>query len=170
MAVTRNKFSSRQAGPGVAVDVLALSPQARRRQIDLNAGQAALVVQNTSKYLTTTATYDMVIKGAYYNCVTAPAVSGGTATLKIERIATDGSTATEVVASVTLLSGITGDVAEALTLAATNPTEITAGQTIKVTVATSNHSVGTADAGSCISLLVEPVEDSVISDTDARGA
>lgn len=169
MAVTRNKFSNRQAGPGVAVDVLALSPQARRHLLVLGAGQAAMTVQNTTKELSYTAAFDHKIVSIYVNQVTAQAMASGTSAMTIDRVATDGTTDTAVVASATVL-GKTANVAYAPTLAATNPAEITAGQTVRLRITTSNNTVDTADEGWSATFLLEAVEDAVISDTDARGA
>jgi hypothetical protein len=154
----------------VAVDVLALSPQARTFPVVLNASPAApLVVQNTAKTLTFASglTSGFKINSIYVNFEIVPVVSGGTSTLKVERIATDGSTATSVVAAADILSGYTAKIPVAQTLAAANPTAITAGESVMVTITTSNHSVGTADAGASVTLWCEAVEDSVISDTNA---
>ncbi len=170
MTVTRSKFSERQAGRAVAVDVLALSPQARRDILTAPAGQAALVVQNTTKYLSIPIAITCRVINAYLNFVTAPAASGGTATIQIDHVAVDGSTTTNIVASVTILSGFTAKIPVALTLAATNPSSCAAGGSFLVTVVTSNHTVGTADAGACVSLGVEAVEDTVINDTNAAVA
>lgn len=169
MATVRNKFSKRQQGYHVAVDVLALSPQARTFPVVLNASPAApLVVQNTSKTLTFASglTSGFKINSIYVNFEVVPVVSGGTSTLKVERIDTDGSTATSIVAAADILSGYSAKVPKAQTIAATNPAAITAGQSVMVTITTSNHAVGTADAGASVTLWCEAVEDSVISDTD----
>ena len=107
------------------------------------------------------------ILSAYVNFVTLPACAGGTSTLAIDRIATDGSTATNIVAAADILSGYTAKVPVAQTLAATNPTAITAGQSILVTVTTSNNAVGTADVGASVTLWCEAVEDDVITDTNS---
>lgn len=168
MARIRNKFSKRQAGYGVAVDVLALSPQARTFPIVLNA-TAPLVVQATSKYVTMASglTSGFKIISAYVNFVTLPVCSGGTSTLAIDKIATDGSTATNIVAAADILSGYTAKVPKVQTIAATNPSAILAGESVMVTVTTSNNAVGTADVGASITLWCEAVEDDVISDTNS---
>lgn len=171
MARTRSKFSNRQAGQGVAVDVLALSPQARRSYVVLNASPAApLCVQNTSQFLTFTScsTAGFKIIAAYVNFTVVPVCAGGTSTLAIERIATDGSTATSIVAAADILAGYTAKIPVAQTIAATNPAAITAGESVLVTIATSNNVVGTADKGASVTLLIEQVEDAVISDTNVN--
>jgi len=163
--INRSKFSEKQSRNLVAVDVLALSPRARRQVVPIVA-PITLVVQNTSKTVAITSPSSCKVVSAYVQFSTVPAVAGGTATLKIERIATDGSTATSIVDAATILSGYSNNIAVAQTIAATNPTEITAGQTIRVTVTTSNNVVGTADVGGTITLLVEPVEQTAITDSD----
>ena len=171
MARNRSKFSQRQAGQAVAVDVLALSPQARTFPIVLNASPAApLVVTNSSQFLTAVSglTSGFKINSIYVNFSVVPVVSGGTATLKVERIATDGSTATSIVAAADILSGYTANIPVAQTIAATNPSAITAGESVLVTVATSNNAVGTADKGASVTLWCEAVEDAVISDTNVN--
>lgn len=171
MARNRSKFSQRQAGQAVAVDVLALSPQARTFPIVLNASPAApLCVQNTSQFLTASCglTSGFKINSIYVDFAVVPAVSGGTATLKVEKYNTAGDTATSIVAAADILSGYTAHIPVAQTLAATNPSAITAGESVVVTVATSNHSVGTPDKGASVTLWCEAVEDSVISDSNAN--
>lgn len=165
MARIRSKFSKRQAGQAVAVDVLALSPQARQRTIVLSA-TAPLVVQNASKYLSATCPFTSGFKvvDAWVNFVTLPVCSGGTSTLAIDKVATDGSTTTSIVAAADILSGYTAKVPKQQTLAAT--VTLTAGQSILVTVATSNNTVGTADVGASVTLVVEPIEDDPISDSN----
>lgn len=170
MSRVRSKFSKRQAGQAVAVDVLALSPQARTFLVVLNASPAApWVVQNTTKTLSFTSptTSGFKILAAYQNFVTAPVVSGGTSTLAVDRVAVDGSTATVIVTAATILSGYTAKIPVALTLAATNPAAITAGQSVLVSIVTSDHTVGTADTGASITFLCENVEDDVITDTNS---
>ena len=166
----RTKFSERQAGERVAVNVLALSPQARRSHIVLNVSPAApLVVINSTQKLTFTSasTSGFKIIAVYVNFVAAPAVSGGTSTLGISRIAVDGSTATVIVTAATILAGYTARTPVVQTLAASNPTAITAGESVEVAIVTSNNTVGTADTGASVTFLVEAVEDAVINDTNA---
>lgn len=164
MAVTRGRFSKHQQGRGVAVDVYALSPQARANRINLTSG-APLVVQASTKYLcyTEPSTSGITVLGAYVTFAVAPVVSGGTSTLAITKYDTNGSTTTTIVTAATILSGYTAFIPVAQTLAATGIT-VTAGQSIVVTVTTSNNSVGTADVGAAVTLLVESVEDTIISD------
>lgn len=157
--------ASQRVSSFIKADVGYLSPQARRQHVVLNA-TAPLVVQNVSKYMTmacgTTSGFKVI--AAYVNFVTLPACAGGTSTLAIDKIATDGSTATNIVAAATVLSGYTAKVPLAQTLAATNPTAITVGESILVTVTTSNNVVGTADVGASVTLVIEPVEDTTISE------
>lgn len=163
----RSHFSRRQAGERVAVDVLALSPQARRFEVVLNASPAApICVTNSTQYLTFTATRSLRVISAYVNFVVVPVVSGGTGTLAIDKVATDGSTTVSMVAAADILSGYTAKIPVAQTLAATNPTSITVGESIMVSVVISNNAVGTPDKGASITLLCEPVEDTVINDTN----
>lgn len=159
--------ASKRLSAFLKADTDFLSPQARRRHVVLNASPAApLCVQNTSQYLTFTSgtTSGFKIVAIYVNFVVAPVVSGGTATLAVDVVDTNGSTTTSVVAAADILSGYTAKIPVAQTLAATNPTAITAGQSVMVTVATSNNSVGTADKGASVTFVIEPVEDTTISE------
>lgn len=165
-SAVQSKASERLLGANEVFDVGGMSPNAKARVINL---VIPTVVANS-----TTATglaipaamiAGMKVVGAqvtYFG--TVPAQSGGTTTIQIDRIATDGTTATVIVALVTILTGLTANVAAALTLAATNPTAITAGQTIKASVIASNNTVQTsgADYGS-LTLHLEPIEETVIT-------
>lgn len=167
----RSRFSVRQAGRAVAVDVLALSPQARTFFSTIDPG-SAIVVQAQTKYFTAgvpvnnlsnpNSTTGVKLVGVSYTQQTAPAVAGGTATVQVDVVASDGSTTVNLVAATSLL-GLTSKVALQLAMAAT-PT-IPTGSMILITVVTSNNSVGTADVGSSFTLGFEPVEDALITDS-----
>lgn len=167
MPVTRSRFSVRQAGSRVAVDVKALSPQARRYEMTLTSS-GVMVVQNASRYMqaVVNSTAGVKVVGAYVTFAVVPAQSGGTATLSVRRCAVDGSTFTDIVTAATVLTGYTAFIPVVSTLAAANPSAITVGQSIVVTVTASNNAVGTNDSGCTVTLLLEPIEDTVISDTD----
>lgn len=169
--VTRSKFSERQQGGNVAVNVQAASPQLRRFEVVLTTS-AAMVVQNTSKYLqfTSCTTSGIKVISAYVTFAVAPAQAGGTSTLSVRRCATDGTTFTDIVTAASVLSGYTAFIPVAQTIAAANPSAITIGQSIVVTVTASNDTVGTADSGISVTLLCEHVEDTIINDTDMSTA
>lgn len=180
MTITRSKFSERQAGKNVAVNVHAQSPQARMIPIVLDSS-AAMVVQASTKYMTCapvqnpSSTSGFRVVGAALSFQTAPAVAGGTATIQVDAIASDGSTTTNIVPSTSIL-GLTSKVATQLALAAAqvadsnNGIAIPVGATILVTVTTSNNSVGTADVGFGLTIGIEPVEDTIINDANLNTA
>ncbi len=93
-------------------------------------------------------------------------MSSGTSTYAIDRYATDGTTKTNIVASTDCLTGFTAFIPVKQTLAATNPTTTLVGESIVVTLTTSNNSVTTAHIGGSITFLIEPIEDAIISDSD----
>lgn len=163
MANTCAKASQRFFNATTRMDVGALSPQARRFSMVLDSNTAT-VVRNTARVLTLTVPFDCLISAVYVNFQTIPVMAAGTSTLGIKHVATDGSTETVIVTAASVLSGYTARVAKAQTLAGTNPSEITAGTTVEVTVTTSDHAVGTADVGTSITFVCEPVEDDPISD------
>lgn len=162
MAQYQAKFSETNLPAGNRVDVGSLSPQARRYDVLIPAPQAT---QNATTEWALPLTRAVKLISAYllYPGV-VPAVSGGTCTLKIEHIESDGSTAVTIVTAVTILSGITTQIPVALTLAATNPTSMAAGGSIMVSVVTSNHAPGAAGVNGSLTLTLEPVEDTAISD------
>jgi hypothetical protein len=157
------KASERVFNATTRVDVNAASPQLRYREVTLSC-PTGLVVQNTSQYLqhVCTTTSGETVVGAYVTFAVAPACAGGTSTLGIKKYDTDGSTTTTIVTAADILAGYTAFIPVEQTLAAS--VSLTAGQSIVVTVATSNNVVGTADKGATVTLLLAPVEDSVISD------
>lgn len=159
------KFSKRVSA-FIKVDVDGASPQLKRREVTLSAS-APLVVQNASKYLqhVCSTTSGEKVVGVYVTFAVAPAQAGGTTTLSVRRCATDGTTFTTIVTAASILTGYTAFIPVAQTLAATNPTSITAGESIVVTVTASNDAVGTADVGATVTLLLEPIEDTTISES-----
>lgn len=171
-SITRTKFSVRQAGRAVCVDVPALSPQARSDTISYSSA-AALVVQNTTKYLTFPIASSssngntgsgIVVTGAMINFQTAPVVSGGTATIQIDSVTTGAGATTNIVAATTLL-GLTAQTPVQLTLATTNPAATVPTSLLLVTIVTSNNTVGTADVGFGLTIAYENVEDAIVQDT-----
>lgn len=168
MAVNRNKRSEHGQGLGEATDVLALSPQARMRRIvfDLPA-----TTQSTTTYATVQSVgYTSTPLGGYVVFRTIPVVAGGTCTLTVTYTAADGTTETVLTTTQTLLSK-TNLVPFALTLdsavapaTATSYLDMAAAGSITVKIVTSNDVVGTAQVGGTLVLLVDPVEDSPISD------
>lgn len=147
---------------GIRLDVASLSPIARRRQTPLAAPVATQATATESIFPLAAAC--KVVSAYLVYPGTVPAVSGGTATIKIEHIASDGSTAVSIVDAVTILSGFTTQIPVALTLASTNPTTMAAGGSILVTVTTSNNTVGAPGTGGMLTLYLEPTEDSSISE------
>lgn len=170
MAYTRSKASVRLDAGQMAQDVASLSPQARRYEMTFTSS-GVMVVQNASRYMqaVVNSASGLRVVGGYVTFAVVPAQSGGTTTLSVRRCATDGSTFTNIVTAATILTGYTAFIPVVCSLAATNPTAITVGQSIIVTVTASNDSVGTNDSGCTVTLLCEPVEDGVISDTIAIG-
>ncbi len=165
MAVTRSKFSVRQAGARVAVDVNALSPRARERRIDIDL---PATTANTTTYSAMRASGEPgTLVSGYAVFRTKPVIDDpGTITLTIDHVAADGSTVTTLVDAQTL-EGKTDLVPFALTLAAT-PAMLATGS-IRTSIATSNHTVSTAQVGGTVVLIYKPTEDAVISDTDNIG-
>lgn len=117
--------------------------------------QVPTVVQATTRVFTLPITWPgrLSVRDVWLMFSTVPAVSGGTATIQIDSIAVDGTTAVVVVTAVTILSGFTNGIPVNLTLAATNPTSLAQGTSLKVSIITSNNSVGTADVGFGLSVV-----------------
>jgi len=158
-----NKASERVLGGQTLVDVDAASPQMKRFRIDL---PLPALTQNASTFaysIATTSTGFKIVGGYIGYGGVVPAQSGGTATYQIDRYNVAGDAATIVVAATTILTGIVTKVNNALTLAGTNPTSITAGQSILVTLTASNHTVGAPGTGGQVTLLCEKIADPVIS-------
>lgn len=166
MTVIRSKFSERQAGRAVCVDVLAHSPQSRARSHWVGMTSNLPVVQATTKYFVIPVLYDQIVQSISLVYKTVPVMSSGTATVQVDYVAVDGSTTTAIVAATSLLL-LTTLVPLALTLAATNPASCLSGGSWVFTVVTSNNTVGTADVGGGLTMRTEPVEATVISDTNA---
>ncbi len=169
MAVTRAKASTHLLGGNVAVDVLGMSPQARAQTLTSPVNPHPIVVQNTTQTFAIPVTHNCKVLNGYVMFTTVPAVSGGTSTVQVDYVASDGSTTTNIVAAQTIL-GLTNKVPSAFTIAATNPTSCAAGGSFLFTVATSNNTVGTADVGGQVALGIERVEDAIISDTNTAVA
>ena len=179
-SVTRSKFSERQAGRNIAVNVHALSPQARMHYLQFDS-PSAVVVANGSKYFTggpvqsPSSSSGFRCVGAVVTFQTAPVMATGTATIQIDAVAADGSTTTNIVPATSLLL-LTGLKATQLALAAAqvadtnNAIAIPVGATVLVTITTSNNTVGTADVGFGLTLGIEPVEDTIIADANMNTA
>lgn len=161
------KASERLLPHDMRVDVAALSDNAVRFTVPLTAN-AAMVVQNASRYLTYNVCHPDGIKvvGIYWGfSQTVPAQAGGTATVKVETLdKADGTTATSIMDALTVLSGVSAGIPLAGTLASTNPTSVAAGSVIRAVVAADNNAVGTADVGFGLTLLCEAVEPTTITE------
>jgi hypothetical protein len=164
MAVIRSKFSERQAGAKVAIDVLAMSPQARLHAWHLAATSCLPVVQNTTKTLLMPVAADLKVTSVYIGYTTIPICAGGTAVLEVDYVAVDGSTTT-IIGTMSVLA-LSSKIPAAMTLAATNPAKCAAGGSLVFTMTTSNNAVGTADVGGGLAIGIERVEAAVISDTN----
>lgn len=97
---------------------------------------------------------------ASYAYGTAPAVSGGTCTLQVQKLASDGTTATALDDTVSALSrtnnaGFAGG-------AAVSGVTVAQHETVRVQCVTSNNVVGTPAANGVATLLFEPIEATVI--------
>ena len=160
MAFIRTKFSERQMGGGVAVDVLAGSPQARRRIVTIPINSAII---STAIYASFTAVTACKVVNCYITYPVLPLVAGGTQTVSVDILTTAGSSA-NMVAATSTLNNFTAMVARDMTLVNTT---LAAGQSVVATFLTSNNAptVNTGVGGS-VSFLLEPTEDAVISDTD----
>jgi hypothetical protein len=164
MAQNMSKSSERLLNGQERVDVAALSPAARTQYIDMDATGNVPVVQNTTKVVARAIlTYALTVTGGSIVYTTIPVCAGGTATLQIDYVASDGATTTNIVAATSIL-GMTNKVPLALTLATTNPASCAAGGSLLYTVVTSNNAVGTADVGGVITLAVQPVDPNPITD------
>ena len=165
---TMTKATDRQLGTGVSVDVTAASPKLRR--------QFAIVLDSPNFTQNTTVQGTAVPHGIYgaagtavlrvigAQCVfgTAPAVSGGTATINIQKIANDGTTKTAL-ATATSALGQTANVVFDLTALAT-PLTVNGDEVLNVVSVTSNNAVGTQQVGGKITVYAEPIEDATIAD------
>ena len=160
MARTRSKFFERQAGQAVAVDCLALSPQAALRQLFM-ALPATTQATTTYGNIKPVGINCQAVSG-YVVFRTAPAVAGGTCTITLTYTAADGVTATVITATQDILSK-SNLVPFALTMTAT-PLMLATGS-LTLSIITSNNSVGTAQVGGELVLNVYPTEDTVISDS-----
>lgn len=171
MAVTRSKASKHLLTGNMAVDVLGASPQLRQFEVNLTTS-GTMCVNGATKYLQCVSgtTSGIKVTAAYVTFAVAPVMASGTSTLGIDRVATDGSTSTVIVTAASVLSGYTAFIPVAQTLAATNPSAITAGQTIRVTVTTSSNTVDTADVNCTVTLVCEHIEDTTISDSNTNTA
>lgn len=141
-------------------DVAFESPQCRKRALYMatpTCTQATTTYGNQKPL-----GQPLQVQSGYCVFRTAPIVSGGTATLLIEYIASDGTTATTIVAATTVLSK-TDLVPFALTIAVS--TTLAEGGSFRISITTSNNSVGTAPVGGEVVLTCYPVEDSAITES-----
>lgn len=98
--------------------------------------------------------------GASFVYGTAPAVAGGTCTLQCQKVGTDGTTITNLDATVSALSrtnngGFTGG-------AAVSGVTVARNESVRVQCVTSNNVVGTAGANGFATLLFQPIEATII--------
>ena len=161
-SITRSHFSRRALPRFTAVDVLSLSPQARRQFVKEVLfpvlTQNAVTLSANAAVLPTNCS----LIGGYVTFRTIPAAAGGTATFQVRSIAADGITKVFMTTALTVLA-MTNDVPVALVLAATNPVNLPAGTSLELVCTTSNNVVGTAQVGGTVTLLFEPTEDAIIS-------
>ena len=164
MARNLTPFSTHGLGVGVAVDVNALSLNARRKVVTL---AVPTPTRNSSTYTGFTVpaqSKSLKVVGAdlcFFGIVPA---GPSTATIQVDRIAVNGSSATVVVASLDILTGFTTKISNALTVAtATNPVA-SAGQTFMVTVTCSDQAV-TATGSGVLTLYLEPADPDPILST-----
>lgn len=157
MAQNLTKFSTNGLPAGTAIDVASASLNLRRRTVHK---VIPTVVANTSTYtgfIVTKTSKVTAVSICWYD--TVPAESGGTVTIQVDAVAADGTTVVVIVTLVTILTGQTVNVPLALTLAATNPTTLASGTSIKVTVIASNNTVQTSGAGyGDIAVQLEPID------------
>lgn len=166
---TVQKMSVRGKNKDLRVDVDSASPMLRRQRDFLFTMPATTQNSTTSSLVQSCGVSgkagSAVVKVIGATAVwgtTAPAVSGGTCTVVVEKIANDGTTATSLTTATTLLSR-TANVPFDLTALAT-PLTVNGDESIRVSVTTSNNAVGTAGAGGSVTVICAPVEDTTISD------
>lgn len=171
---TREPFSKRQAGRGVAVDTASLSPQARLQYFTHTSNVGPVITNSTQLWAFpvcqsssdggTSAGIKVVGMSVVFPGV-VPAVTSVTSTIQLDAVASDGSTTTVIVAAVTLLSGFTSKESVQMTLAATNPAVVPVGSILLVSIITGNNTVTAAGVGGGFSIAYENVEDAIINDT-----
>lgn len=144
---------------GTLVDAAGITHQLRRQDYVLPVPQLTQTTTTLGGYAIVRSAGEKIAAISLYYPGVVPACSGGTATIQIDAVAADGTTTVNIVAAVTLLSGITTKVPLALTLAATNPATLAVGSSILVTVVTSNNSVGAAGVGGTLKFHVEQLPD-----------
>lgn len=166
--VTRSKFSERQAGKNIAVDVLALSPQARSESFYLPATAVVPLTTSATKVAVIPVPTNVKVTGAQLSYTTIPVMASGTGTIQIDYVAVDGSTTTNIVAATSILL-LTAKIPLVLALATTNPAVCTGGGQLLITVVAST-TVNTADVGGGLTISFENVEDAVINDTNMNTA
>lgn len=154
---------SRNVSATTRVDIAALSPRARQNVTVVVALPAT--TQNTTtrtNAIPCPCPNGMVLSQVRFLDGTAPAVSGGTSTLSVEKLGADGSTVTALDTPVSRLSR-TNLVSYAGAPLAT-PVTVAATESIRIACVTSNHAVGTPAANGSAALLFTPIEDAVIDD------
>ena len=159
----RTKASQRGGvlGVGGIIDVDACS-NALKRQVQVTVTLPATTQNQTTNSVVIPVPHANGLRfvRAYYVYGTAPAVSGGTCTVQVQKLATDGTTATALDAAVSALSK-TNNVAFAGGAAVSGVT-VSQGETVRVQCVTSNNTVGTPAANGVAWLLFEPIEATVI--------
>lgn len=166
MAQNKTALVGRVVPDSVRVAVTDCSPTLRgdTMYVPLTNGGLAVVINTTKTLLIPVTGNALIVNTVTIGYVTVPAVSGGTATIQVDTVAADGSTTVNILAAVTLLTGLTNKVPLNLTLAATNPASIPAGASILITVVTSNNTVGTADVGGTLTIGYQGVDPNPITD------
>lgn len=147
MADAAVKFSEHGLAVNTRVDIAAVTPQLRRHEINV-AVPSVVANSTTATGFAITRSAGMKVAAAYLTWYgTVPAQSGGTTTIQVDAVAADGTTVVVIVTAVTILTGQTANVPLALTLAATNPTTLAQGTSVKISIITSNNTVQTSGAG-----------------------
>ena len=162
MAV-KSKASARGGvlGANGIIDVDACS-NALKQQSDVSVALPA-TTQNTttnSTLIPIVAPNGVKFIAAAFVYGTAPAVAGGTCTLQVQKVGTDGTTVTNLNATVSALGrtnngGFVGG-------AAVSGITVAQGECIRVQCVTSNNAVGTAGANGWANILLEPIEATVV--------
>ena len=161
----RSKFSERQMGYGTAVDVLAKSPQSRRRLVVLPISSAII---NTATYASFIAVRAMKIIDVNIVYPILPLVPSGTQTVAGDVYTTSGSSA-NMIAATSTLANFTAHSARQMAMVST-PLTVAAGAEVLFTFLTSNNAPTINTGLGSITLTTEPIEDTIINDTDVTTA
>lgn len=159
MASNRSKFSQHGLNSRMRVDLLALSPVARRQTV-FRVPIGDFTQSTTTKFSRGPVGFAGTLKGAYLSARTAPI--GGVLSLTVK--AYDKSAAAEI----TLCDAfdpetLTARAASALTLATTN-VELAADDTLEIHCTADGSAVSQQQVDGYVTLVFERKEDTTISD------